>query len=378
MDIEAGHGSSSSRTGSRFCRSAMLVLATVCLTVATMFLLEIDLLVSETECLQQTPQMGGLLADTRGCGLSFLGYVSSPWEAEWIQNVSEWDSDAEMCKHMPPEKITQFMSGTRRAQASQCGHILQDLGEGPNKEIFSYYRYGDTCTGMLVEVFIDPLVGLLRSPQCPCASGNAALLDRDYIIYGLASESCQNTKEPKLTSVSKGKQLYMFDLGASLYTEGAGGASQKVFVDSFTELGVPLSNIHYFAWEVTPSDPTEVWKQVPAELKPKYHWLNIPSDPTPGSGDNPWSYIKALCKQADYVVVKLDIDNSPVETAFMQQLLADADLQGLIDEMFFEHHVNVEHMNPSWNTYAETAKLKDSYAWFVQLRNAGVRMHGWP
>jgi hypothetical protein len=44
----------------------------------------------------------------------------------------------------------------------------------------------------------------------------------------------------------------------------------------------------------------------------------------------------------DYVVVKLDIDNTPVETAFMDQIINDPELQALIDEMMFEHHVNVQ------------------------------------
>lgn len=37
-------------------------------------------------------------------------------------------------------------------------------------------------------------------------------------------------------------------------------------------------------------------------------------------------------------VIKLDVDNSPVELAFMEAIRGDTQLQGLIAEMFFEQH----------------------------------------
>lgn len=316
--------------------------------------------------------------EDKKCDLEFLSYQSSPWEKEWIDNVEAWSKDKEMCEHMSKEQIAQFLKGTREATSTKCGHLLEDLGSEDNAKIFSQFKWMDTCTGREVTTYIEPLVGLMRSPECPCATGDAGLLDRDYIMYGRTSPQCKNMKYPELANEERFEEFFFFDLGASVYTQGMGGASQKVFVDGFDNLGVSPKDVHYFAWEVQKKDPVDVWGQIPGVLKPHYHWFNIPSDPAPGSSDNPWTYLKTLCTKRDYVVVKLDIDNTPVETAFMEQLLADTELQGLIDEMFFEHHVNVEHMYPYWVTQTVKEQLKDSYAWFAKLRNLGIRFHGWP
>lgn len=313
------------------------------------------------------------------CTLAFQKYISSPWEAMWVLNAALWDKEEEMCDNIPSDFVHLFLGGSRRAQSTGCGHSLKELGNDINKQVFSRYIWKDTCTSEQIETYIEPLVGLMRSPIYPChAYGNDGLLDRDYIVYGRASQNCKMTKYPQLGANSRYKNFYFFDLGASVYQKGAGGASQQEFVDSYASLGVPLKNMHYFAWEIEVIEPQEVWRQVPGSLKPKYHWINIPASPARGSSDNPWTYLKSLCTKGDYVVVKLDIDDTPVETAFMEQLIADTELQGLIDEMFFEHHVNVEAMWQFWHTEAETVYLKDSYNWFIQLRTAGIRFHGWP
>lgn len=87
--------------------------------------------------------------------------------------------------------------------------------------------------------------------------------------------------------------------------------------------------------------------------------------------------LKDVSKPDDYVVVKLDIDNSLVELEFVKQLLNRTDLHLLIDEFFFEHHVNFQPMNPSWGTHKEVQQLADSYEIFKRLRQVGIRAHGW-
>jgi hypothetical protein len=51
--------------------------------------------------------------------------------------------------------------------------------------------------------------------------------------------------------------------------------------------------------------------------------------------------LKRIAKPEDYVVFKLDIDNSKIEAMFVEQLLASPELLALVDDFFFEHHVNV-------------------------------------
>lgn len=45
--------------------------------------------------------------------------------------------------------------------------------------------------------------------------------------------------------------------------------------------------------------------QIPGDLKPYYHWLNIPASSDPESSDNPWNFIRAIAKPTDHVFVKV-------------------------------------------------------------------------
>ncbi len=122
----------------------------------------------------------------------------------------------------------------------------------------------------------------------------------------------------------------------------------------------------------------EVWRQVPADVKPFYHWFNIPADPTPGSLDNPLEMMKVLCKPEDFVVLKLDIDNQPVEMQFIAQIQADKALSRLIDEMFFEHHIFIEPLAECcFHSKESNGLMSDSAKIFLGLRHAGIRMHYW-
>lgn len=48
-------------------------------------------------------------------------------------------------------------------------------------------------------------------------------------------------------------------------------------------------------------------------LRSSIHYFNIPCDIEPDSPFNPLNIIKAMYKPGDFVVIKLDIDNEPVE-----------------------------------------------------------------
>jgi hypothetical protein len=76
---------------------------------------------------------------------------------------------------------------------------------------------------------------------------------------------------------------------------------------------------------VTPA-PLACHPQVPAVLRPWYHWFNIPASSDPKSGDNPLNHIRAVARPEDYVLLKLDIDCTPVEEAIIAQLLSDPTL----------------------------------------------------
>ena len=47
----------------------------------------------------------------------------------------------------------------------------------------------------------------------------------------------------------------------------------------------------------------------------KLHYYNVPCDTDPESPFNPLNIIKSIYKPGDFVVLKLDIDNEPIEQA---------------------------------------------------------------
>ena len=49
----------------------------------------------------------------------------------------------------------------------------------------------------------------------------------------------------------------------------------------------------------------------------------------------------------------------------------------LIDDFYWEHHVNFQPMVKYWATGRSARTMNDSIAMFAGLREAGVRAHSW-
>jgi hypothetical protein len=176
-------------------------------------------------------------------------------------------------------------------------------------------------------------------------------------------------------------KAFYFDAGASLYTSGAGGASQKWFVDEFARHGIRFGRI--FGWDSQVYPPAKLWSEVPAEVKPLLAYYNIPINPSADSPDNILNYIRAFTTPEDYVDVKIDVDNTEVEMALISQILQSKQLQSLVDELFWEHHVRMSPMfYRGWfgqlqGTSLVNNTLDHSYTLFSALRKAGIRAHSW-
>jgi hypothetical protein len=77
-----------------------------------------------------------------------------------------------------------------------------------------------------------------------------------------------------------------------------------------------------------------------------------------------------------------DIDNWAVEAAFVEALKANPDTLALIDEFFHEDHVNFAEMLYWWDwngtkQFDPKKTMADSYQYFLQLRQRGIRAHSW-
>ena len=219
-------------------------------------------------------------------------------------------------------------------------------------------------------VNIEPLVSFLRHPLyfCPPAVSAVDFLDRSYLHLPLLSQ----LPDPLC-------KKWFFDAGATIYDTGT-GASQSWFIDSYRNRGIEFDRI--IGWEAVVTDPVTQWNSVPADIKTRTSWFNIPATFAPDDADNPLFHIKQLTKPEDYVVFKLDIDNPVVEIELVQQIMGDPELLLLIDEFFFEHHVSGSPMQwCCWgdlrNNQVKFGTLPESYEIFTFFRKNGIRAHSW-
>lgn len=121
-----------------------------------------------------------------------------------------------------------------------------------------------------------------------------------------------------------------------------------------------------------------LFKHVPGAVRAKYQYFNLPVGTDPGEPSHPLQVLKAVAQPGDYVLFKLDLDNTAVETSIFKAMLRDAELLGLIDEFVFEYHVNFAPMVPAWGqTIDPNATLADSFQLFAELRRRGMRAHSW-
>ena len=134
----------------------------------------------------------------------------------------------------------------------------------------------------------------------------------------------------------------MFDCGASYFTMwgndgGAANAGSWLF-DTYKGL---LHIRNYYAYEYEVLDPIAVFEKVPTEIMPSYHWINAPVTAEEGAKTNPWTILQRIKQtdgNADVTIVKVDIDTPSVEAPLVDQIFT-SNLESLIDEFYYEHHV---------------------------------------
>ena len=70
------------------------------------------------------------------------------------------------------------------------------------------------------------------------------------------------------------------------------------------------------------------------------HFYNAPISDDFEEASHPLNIIRSICEPGDFIVVKLDIDNGPLESAIMAEIGSDPGLRHCISEMFYEQHYN--------------------------------------
>jgi len=303
------------------------------------------------------------------CTKTALRYEPSDVERAWVAAISQLKSDA----FTWPKGCERVRTDLAQLQKELLGIRQHQTDSRVDLTSFhlSNHQFRDDCTGEISKVYLEPLVSFLRHPLALCAglSAKVDIFDKSYMLLPHLEE---------VTSVEAYK--WLFDAGASTYDTGAGGASQSWFVEEYRKRGIEFDRI--IGWEAAQTNPKTQWDVVPADIKRKTSWYNIPASSDVGHADNPLTFIKTMTKPEDYVVFKLDIDTPDVEVALVEQILNDTEIQALIDEFYFEHHVMGSPMQwHGWGDLRESTSkwnsIEDSYTIFSRLREKGIRAHSW-
>jgi hypothetical protein len=347
-------------------------------------------------------------AANNNCVWTFHSYESSGWEKEWIEG-----EETGRRKDLECEVLAEKDEADRSVRLIKAvtGIVLDGMPAIPPDSIplFSRMIYARRCgpnkvdTGERRVQLIEPLVGILRDPlsMCPrppsvpmqvyAAFGpleNDEQSKRHLLPAPLApwSDTPNDSKSWRLGGMDTwipgktARQKVLIDMGASLYggwhsNLTAVGASW--FVERFKRHHLAFDWI--VSYEIEKHDPDEIYKDVPDDVLPHYLYFNQGVVAAAGARWNPWRILKGMSiSNQDYVAVKLDIDVPEIEDGLIEQLMKEDALRQRVDEVFFEHHVNVKAMNPSWRTENLPITMKDSYRLFLTLRQKGVRMHSWP
>ena len=100
-----------------------------------------------------------------------------------------------------------------------------------------------------------------------------------------------------------------------------------------------------------------------------------------GHPDNPLTVIRQECRPEDLCIFKLDIDTPIHEMAINNALLRSPSLMALVDEYYFEHHVQNKVMAIHGGCGGTPTKKNDLASWYhmaLRARRSGMRMHFWP
>ena len=304
---------------------------------------------------------------TTFCNLSQARYVASQLEIQWADMAPNITNAEQYCALAGAftARSVEWLEAAKQVDLASTRVVPANHSRD---DVLSRFEYEWTCgqTTTVHASFIEPLAGSLRHPQGWCGpvvgevSGNFSEVLYDFLVPDVAN-----------SPVSKAGTKFIFDLGARTFGEGVGLApdgtqlpAQRYLTEAYARRGIVFDRM--LLWDAQPEDAATIWEHVPKKLLPSYQYINMPVS----AGDemtNPLRVIKALCAPEDFVVLKLDIDNVDLEQALLSQLLADPELQGLIDEMYYE-----------WNpTEAGWSSMSQAYKMFHALRSAGMRAHGW-
>eukprot|EP00522_Entomoneis_paludosa_P004515 CAMPEP_0172475530 /NCGR_PEP_ID=MMETSP1065-20121228/69917_1 /TAXON_ID=265537 /ORGANISM="Amphiprora paludosa, Strain CCMP125" /LENGTH=669 /DNA_ID=CAMNT_0013233737 /DNA_START=28 /DNA_END=2038 /DNA_ORIENTATION=- len=238
--------------------------------------------------------------------------------------------------------------------------------------------------------WMEPLVTPMRHPDfCFVKKGN--YLNLHYLIHDFAA-LCRRLKPHS--------KIALFDISGI----NAKFATELKLVRLFTKFGIKVDHIHAFEIASDANTPKS-WKggknstktkaksiesmrslaprqlAAAADLNVAYHFVagDASTILNPQHPQNPFRILQQDYTEHDFVLVKIDIDDTALELALVQdQLLSTPALWPLVDQLYFEHHVHMQEMTPgAWKESNMGGSILDSLQLFAHLRQVGIAAHFW-
>ena len=115
-------------------------------------------------------------AHIKECHCRFLHYTSAPLEAKWIDQIREWQNDADICKHISDEEKMQWINATLSLQAAgglEGKHqiVISASSQAPMAAwggALSVYTFQRRIKGGeidFVHIPIEPTAAFMRDPR---------------------------------------------------------------------------------------------------------------------------------------------------------------------------------------------------------------------
>jgi hypothetical protein len=342
----------------------------------------------------------------------FVSYTSSEWELLWLNNVDTWEKEKKICEVLNTEQAhyihdflkmlcssfvaapydswcvinDDFMPLWYNAGNQDSLEIAWDRPSSIPKEVLvtppkpvtpgpehsriaSKFVFLDEESGEEFVEYIEPLVSHLRFPLSKClVPPTEELKYHDTLFRGWIIPP---------PPVLRGNRAIYVDAGASSWDKGFGGPSLKYFTNTWKRHGVIFDETYAFEMQ-TPAE--KFYQTLPQEYHSIVHYRQcaVSSSPKEDSKEHPFLplFINRGTHVNDYVLFKLDIDSGSVEAGNIDFILNDRDTH--IDEVVWEHHVSGNYlMYEHWKDMSDQLSLRQSYEYFLKMREKGIRAHSW-
>jgi hypothetical protein len=324
-------------------------------------------------------------------------YQPSQLESTWHTNIGAWEKDTALyCAKVKEHKDAfQRMLHTIGIMSPDGtvphrSHVYTTLaGDQPVSamQVFSQHVYSLRCLdgNFTVVGRIEPLVAALRHPYACCkdltndAHIYTNIIARNFILFDTKDNPSVYGLYPSATRhvPVRTAQRLMFDLGARTWPEGYGISQQVFLYQNYLARGITFDR--HLLWEAKQATGQQIFDKVPRHLMSRYQFFNMPVNTNFSDPGHPFNVLKQLASPEDYIVMKIDIDTPEIESVLFNKIAEDDTLCDVIDELFYEPHVNFALMTPHWSgKWDRKLTMADMYTLFAKLRNKGIRMHGWP